>query len=69
MKPETLKDLVHRAPFKPLELELDNGKKIPVKHPDFIFFTQTKNTVVITEGDHLYIVELDHISNVNSVLK
>lgn len=69
MKPEPLEDLVHRAPFRPFELELDNGKKIAVKHPDFIFFTQTKNTVAITEGEHLYIVEVDHISNVNSVLK
>ncbi|MEO6182107.1 MAG: hypothetical protein ABIP71_03190 [Verrucomicrobiota bacterium] len=69
MKVEMLHDMIHRAPFKPIELELDNGKKIPVKHPDFIFFPQSKKTVVITEGEHLYIVEVDHISNINSVLK
>jgi hypothetical protein len=42
---------------------LDNGKVVRVKHPELVFFNETKTTAVIADGDHLHIVDLDHVSS------
>ena len=68
MNAENILDLIHRAPFRPLELELDNGRKINVKHPDFILFAESKRVAIVTEGDHFHLIDLEHVSTVHSAL-
>jgi len=63
MKAVSLLDALHTAPFKPFDLCLDNGKVVRVKHPELVFFNETKTTAVVADGDHLHIVDLDHVSS------
>ena len=58
-----LLDALRTAPFKPFDLCLDNGKVVRVKHPELVFFNETKTTAVIADGNHLHIVDLDHVSS------
>ena len=44
---------------------LDSGETIPVKHPDCVLFTENKAVAVVAEGEHLHIVDLEHISNLS----
>jgi hypothetical protein len=68
MKAEYIREIIHRAPFQPLELALDNGKKVLVKHSDFILFAENNRTVIVTEGDRFHFIDLDHVSAIESKL-
>ena len=63
MKAVNLQDALKKAQFKAFDLCLDNGRVIPVKHPDCVLFNEPKTTAVIADGEHLHIVDLDHVSN------
>jgi hypothetical protein len=63
VKAGNLLDALHKAPFRPFDLHLDNGRVIRIKHPDLVFFNESKTTAVIADGEHLHIVDLDHVSN------
>jgi len=63
MKAVNLQDALHKSKFKPFELMLDNGRSIRVKHPDCVLFNNPKTVAVVAEGEHLHIVDLDHVSN------
>lgn len=39
MKFETLHHLIHRRPFRPVRLTLDDGGKIVIRHPESIIVT------------------------------
>jgi hypothetical protein len=65
MKPANLQDALHREGFKPFDLNLDSGRIIPVKHPDCVLFSESKTTAVIADGEHLHIVDVEHISSLS----
>jgi hypothetical protein len=65
MTATNLEDALHQKPFKPLELHLDNGKTVHVKHPDCVLLTLNKQTAVVDDGDRLHIMGLDHISSLS----
>jgi hypothetical protein len=70
MKAETIDDIVHRAPFKPVEIVMDNGQKFLVKHPDYFFFTPSKKVgIVTTEDDRVHIIDLEHVSSIHTKSK
>jgi hypothetical protein len=56
---EQLRD-VHRAqPFRPFTLELADGQKVPVPHPEFLAFSRSGRTVfVANENDAFKIIDL-----------
>ena len=58
-----IEDALRNRPFAPFELHLDNGKLVRVTHPDCVLITPSKRTAVVAEGDHLHIMDMDHISS------
>jgi hypothetical protein len=63
MKAINLLDVLNKPRFEPFGLCLDNGRMIPVKHPECVLLNDSKMTAVIADGEHLHIVDLDHVSN------
>jgi hypothetical protein len=61
-----INDLLHPPKFKPLTLLLDDGTKIPVKHSDFVMFTEGKKTIIITEGEHIHIADVERITAIEA---
>lgn len=57
-----IEEALNRTPFAPFELHLDNGRTVPVKHPDFLMFSENRRTVIVTEGERFIIADVDHIS-------
>jgi hypothetical protein len=69
MKAVNLLDVLNKARFKPFDLCLDNGRMLRVKHPDRVLLNEPKTTAVIADGEHLHIVDLDHVSSLTLVAK
>jgi hypothetical protein len=68
MKSVNIRDAMEQVPFKPFRLEMDNGKTLHVPHRDFILLSPAGNTAVVIEvapeGEHTYIVDVDHVSTI-----
>jgi hypothetical protein len=47
MTAETLRTLIHAAPFRPFHIHLADGQRVPVRHPDFIALSGSRVAVVI----------------------
>ena len=39
MAPDRLREALKAAPFRPFTVELPNGKRVRVKHPDYTLLT------------------------------
>ena len=53
----TVKELreVHQArPFQPFTLELTDGQKVDVPHPEFLMFSRRGRTVVVAGEDNAF---------------
>jgi len=62
MKAADIQRARRRAPFKPFNLLLDNGSRIPVAHPDCLLFSASKRTCVIMKGEDWWMVDTSHLS-------
>jgi hypothetical protein len=65
MKALTLEDALNKQKFIPFDLVLDNARVIPVKPPECVMFNEVKTVAVVADGEHLHIVDLDHVSNIS----
>ena len=63
MKALNLLDALNKPRFKAFDLCLDNGRIIRVKHSDCVLLNESRTIAVIADGEHLHIVDLDHVSN------
>ncbi|KAF0170406.1 MAG: hypothetical protein FD161_4653 [Limisphaerales bacterium] len=54
---------LNKRKFIPFELVLDNARVIRIKHPECVMFNEAKTVAVVADGEHLHIVDLDHVSN------
>ncbi len=59
----TVEDALNKRRFVPFELVLDNARVIRVKRPERVMFNEAKTVAVVADGEHLHIVDLDHVSN------
>ena len=64
---KTIRERLHKVPFKPFEMRLSDGRRVPIVHPDFVALGGS--VVVITdeedgvrEVDALHVVSLEPIS-------
>ncbi len=48
---EQLKNLYNAAPFRPFVVHLADGRKIPVKHREFMATAPSGRTIVVYEPD------------------
>ncbi len=59
MTMESLDRAIHAAPFKPFSFMLADGRKLPVRHPDFVAFNpKGRVAVVMDENDGAEHVDL-----------
>ena len=69
MKASNLEDALKKPRFKPFDLCLGSGNAIRVKHPDCVLFNESRTVAVVAEGEHLHIVDLEHVSNLALIAK
>lgn len=63
MKAITVEDALNKRKFVPFDLVLDNARVIPVKHPECVMFNQAKTVAIVADGEHLHMVDLDHVAS------
>lgn len=56
MNIQDIRDLLHKAPFDAFSLELSNGRRVKVGHPEFVAVPQHGRFLVVA-GEHLEILE------------
>ncbi len=64
---KTIRERLHKVPFKPFELRLTDGRRISIEHPDFVALggsvvVVTDETDGVREVDALHVVSLDPLS-------
>lgn len=65
MKAETLRDMLHKVPFVPFGVRMDNGATYPVAHPDYLLIVPGGEHVVVAEDSgRFHILDLPHISSI-----
>lgn len=56
---ERVRDVLQAKPFRRFTLDLADGNRVPVVHPDFLFMTPSGRTIVVTNlDDSLRIIDL-----------
>lgn len=67
MRPEELRELLHRRPFLPLRLHLTDGTEYEIRHPDMALLTRSTVAVGLEHqpgqgiADDMVYVSLVHI--------
>jgi hypothetical protein len=51
--------------FRPFELHLTNGRRVPVVHPDYIIVSRRTVVVVTPEDDRVSIIDPLHIVSID----
>ena len=64
---KTIRERLHKVPFKPFEMRLTDGRRVPVLHPDFVALggsvvVITDETDGVREVDALHVVSLEPFS-------
>jgi hypothetical protein len=68
VKAKTILDARNKTPFRTFFLQVDNGAKVKVAHPDCILFTGNKTQCVVAEGqEDLHYLELSHVSGLSYI--
>lgn len=63
-----IREALHKEPFTPFNICLADGRKVPVRHPEFVA-VGTRRMIVIDEDDNwstvepLLVVSLDSLAN------
>ena len=50
MSPDSIRKLIHKTPFEPLEFHLADGRTLEAPHPDFIAMTKSGRTLIVTDA-------------------
>jgi hypothetical protein len=51
MTVEQLRGLYSKRPFQPFRVHLADGRSLDVEHPEFMAFSQSGRTVIISKSD------------------
>ena len=51
---DQLRQMHHAHPFRPFRMHLADGRHLEVHHPDFLAYTTTGRTVVVTRVDETF---------------
>ncbi len=51
---DQLRQMHHAQPFRPFRIHLADGRDLDVEHPDFLAYTPTGRTVVLTRLDETF---------------
>jgi hypothetical protein len=47
----TVRDYLHRVPFTPFIIQMNDGRKYKVPHPDFAHVSPNRSTVTVYSGE------------------
>lgn len=53
--------------FRPFEMQLTNGRRVPVPHPDYIIVGRGTVVVMTPENDRVSIIDALHIVSVDDL--
>ena len=66
MTMKSLRELRDAAPFRPFEINLSNGRSLPVATPDHLFFIPNSPEFVVALPDGgVHIVDPDQVASVS----
>ena len=51
MAPDRIRDLIHAIPFKPFVVGLGSGKRVPVKHLDYVLLSPAGRTLIVHDDE------------------
>ena len=58
MSSDILREQLHRMPFQPVTLFLPSGKTVTISNPELAMFTETGRTLIVTQGDTAFFVDV-----------
>jgi len=67
MSPETIRELLKRKPFAPLQIRLSSGDAIEVRHPEFVVLTENGMVIAYPDSDRISICAFLHIAGVDTL--
>lgn len=60
-----LREMVNAQPFRPLDIHLADGRKVHVKHPEFIATSPSGRTAIVFYEDEAFeIIDVLHITSI-----
>ncbi|MBI4602887.1 MAG: hypothetical protein HY721_13095 [Planctomycetes bacterium] len=67
MNAEAIRELLHRRPFEPFEVQLSSGEVHPVQHPDYAMLLQSRLVIGYPGTDRMVICSLLHITRLDTL--
>ena len=64
MNAETIRELLRRQPFEPLEVRLSNGDVYQIPHPEFAILLKSTLVIGVPDSDRVIICSLLHIASI-----
>lgn len=71
IRPEEIRELLHKQPFQPFRMHMSNGQSYEVNHPELALVT--RGTIVVSRpipgseepiGEGIHLVSVLHINNI-----
>ena len=67
MNAETIRELLRRQPFEPLEVRLSNGDVHRIPHPEFAILLKSTLIIGIPDSDRVILCSLLHIASIERI--
>ncbi len=64
MNAETIRELLKRQPFEPLEVRLSNGDVHRIPHPEFAILLKSTLVIGVPDSDRVILCSLLHIASI-----
>jgi hypothetical protein len=64
MNAETIRELLNRRPFDPLEVRLSSGDVHRIPHPEFAMLLKSTLVIGVPDSDRVILCSLLHIASV-----
>jgi hypothetical protein len=67
MNAETIRQLLRRQPYQPLEVRMSNGDRHEIRHPEMALLLRSNLVLGSPESDDFRFCSLLHIAAVNAI--
>lgn len=64
MSAETIRELLARQPFEPLEIRLSSGEVYRIPHPEFAMLLKSTLVIGVPDSDRVIVCALLHIASI-----
>jgi hypothetical protein len=63
---DEIRERHHASPFKPFTLRLSSGRKIPVRHPEFMGVPPLGSLIAVWDAaGHLHVIDVAHVEEID----